>query len=312
MFRFSDLLALPPIGTTPRKDSGEAHLDYLKIPMTNVAGSKTNLTAEDRQQDGGSEVNTDLILLDVTPLSYHGHEGGPGDTFADPAANHIFGNDRDNTINGTDLRDVIKGRDGDDTINGHDGNDTIFGERGDDVINGGNGNDLLSGGPGDDTIFAGDDGGLNVLNGGHGVDAMYGSEFANVTDVFQFTQDKDALPSNNPDAIDRIFDFRDGDDLIQLIFDANEFQSGHQGFQIVHEDDAGTAGTMWFDKINHGSWGVPDDLHWLDIIIRGHTDNDGTADFAIRVQTLIDGDEIDRFAEDAAYQALTADDFIFG
>lgn len=260
-------------------------------------------------RSSGGDASKDLLLLDVQPLSHHsgGHKGPGG--FADASANRIEGSSRAETIQGTELRDVIKGGAGGDTINGHDGNDTIFGEKGSDTINGGNGNDFISGGPGDDYLYAGDDGWLNILNGGTGRDEMWGATFENVIDIFQFTLASDAAHSHNPDAVDHIHDFRDGEDLIHLAFDANEFMPGDQGFIFVDEDDAGTAGTVWIDKLsatNAGGTGH------LDMMIHGHTDNDGVADFTIRISALVDMDDIDIYAADAVYEVISADDFIFG
>lgn len=250
----------------------------------------------------------DLLLLDVQPLHHNGDHTAPG-SFADVSANRITGGTRAETINGTDLRDVIKGGAGGDTINGHAGNDTIFGELGNDTINGGDGNDFVSGGPGDDVLYAGDDGWLNILNGGPGRDLMWGSTYENVIDIFQVTQDTDAAHSYNPDAVDRIRDFRDGEDLIHLAFDANPFMPGAQSFVFVEEDEAGTAGTIWLDKLSGSNSGEDG---YLDIMLHGHTDNDGVADFSIRISMLVDKDEVDVYAVDAAYQAMGADDFIFG
>lgn len=256
------------------------------------------------------EVDLDLLLLDVSPL--HGGVGGkypgPGG-FADPSANWIRGTDDGETIHGTERRDVIKAAAGDDTVFAKAGNDTVFGELGDDTINGGDGNDRLSGGPGNDYLYAGDDGWLNILNGGRDIDTMFGSTLSNVIDVFQFTQAKDAPASSNPDQIDQIIEFRDGEDFIHLVFDANAFKPGHQGFVFVDEEDAGEAGTIWLDKQNASASGSEG---WISLIMHGHTDNDGTADFSIGVTVLVDKDEVDVHAVDAAYQALGVDDFIFG
>ncbi|ABD54415.1 calcium-binding protein [Jannaschia sp. CCS1] len=256
------------------------------------------------------EVDLDLLLLDVSPL--HGGVGGkypgPGD-FADPSANRIYGTDDGETIHGTDRRDVIKAGAGDDTVFAKAGNDTVYGEGGDDTITGGDGNDRLSGGSGNDYLYAGDDGWLNILNGGRDVDTMFGSTLSNVIDIFQFTQAKDAPASSNPDHIDRILEFRDGEDFIHLVFDSNEFKPGHQGFVFVDEEDAGEAGTIWFDKQNASASGSEG---WISLIMHGHTDNDGAVDFSIGVTVLVDKDEIDVYAADAAYQALGVDDFIFG
>ncbi len=265
--------------------------------------------AEQIRHTTSGDALDDLLLLDVQPLSHHsGGHTGPGG-FADVSANRIEGTDKGEAIYGTDLRDVIKGGAGGDTIFGKDGNDTIFGQAGSDTIDGGDGNDFISGGSGNDYLYAGDDGWLNILNGGAGRDQMWGASYENVIDIFQFTQDTDALPSANPDGVDWIHDFRDGEDLIHLAFDANPFMPGEQEFSFVDQDDAGTAGTIWLDRLSSSSGS---DEGRLDLVMHGHTDNDGTADFSIRVTVLVDNDALDVHADDAVYQALTVDDFIFG
>lgn len=266
-----------------------------------------------REKLAENDAELDLLLLDISPVrgghaGHAGRDGGPG-SFADPAANRIDGTDRGETIYGTDRRDVIKAGSGGDRIEARGGNDTVFGERGNDNIHGGDGNDMLSGGPGNDYIHAGDDGWQNILNGGRGIDTMVGATYKNVTDIFQFTQDKDAPHSANPDAIDWIHDFRQDEDFIHLAFDANPFMPGHQEFQFVDEDDAGTAGTIWFDK-QSGTAAYDEGL--VDLILHGHTDNDGQIDFSIGVSVWVDKDEVNVYDADAAYQALGPDHFIFG
>ena len=281
--------------------------DHFSTPFTRLD------KARDDQQKSFKPIDMDLdidfTISALPPMMHHGGRTGAPGSFADVSANRINGSDRSETITGTENRDVIKAGRGDDIVNAGDGNDTVFGEKGNDTINGGNGNDYLSGGPGNDVLYAGDDGWLNILNGGPGRDTMWGATFENVIDVFQFTEDTDAAPSLNPDAVDRIYDFRDGEDLIHLAFDANPFMPGDQEFIFVQQDDAGTAGTIWFDTLNGGSSGGEG---WIDVMIHGHTDNDGIADFSIRVGVLVDEALIDPHAADAAYQALGADDFLFG
>ncbi len=275
-----------------RKDSGEAHLDYLKVSMT-----------------------------------MQGYERSGGDTFVDVASNRITGTDESETLYGTDLRDVIEAGRGNDSVyagagndavdggNGHDwielgdGDDIAFGGKGDDTILGGTGNDLLSGGPGNDFLHAGDDGWLNILNGGRDIDIMQGSDFDGVTDVFQYTEAEDAPATGNPNVMDKIRAFNDGEDLIWLVFDANPFAPGEQEFQFVSEEDAGTAGTIWLEQSHAFDFGGQ---AMVQVIVHGHTDNDGAEDFSINVDVWMDSDDVDLDAPDAAYQALSADDFIFG
>ncbi|MFC5081590.1 calcium-binding protein [Microvirga arabica] len=77
------------------------------------------------------------------------------------------------------------------------GNDRVTGGRDDDFLVGGAGNDSLSGSRGDDTFIGG--GGNDVLTGGTGDDAF----------IF-------AAPLDPASNVDRIRDFRAGDDTLRL------------------------------------------------------------------------------------------------
>jgi Ca2+-binding RTX toxin-like protein len=100
-------------------------------------------------------------------------------------------NDTKATIeaNHTTLNVEGQTRGGNDVINGGDGDDIIYGQAGDDIINGGNGNDTIFGGVGSD-----------ILTGDAGADtfAFLDSDFANSAST------------------DRITDFEDGIDLIDI------------------------------------------------------------------------------------------------
>ena len=160
----------------------------------------------------------------------------------------IFGNDGNDTIDGDAGGDLVDGGDGNDsllggnaadTLNGGNGNDTLNGEGFTDILNGGSNNDSLMGGGSSDTLNG--DGGADrlfgnnaadVLNGGAGADSLNGGNgnddlnggSGNDTllgstgndnlygdggsDVFQFRA--------NHGALDRIFDFQSGTDLIEF------------------------------------------------------------------------------------------------
>jgi hypothetical protein len=266
------------------------------------------------------QVDLDVLLFDA-PSRGRGDPGGAGHTglggYADPFANYIFGTRDSEIISGTGQRDIIMAGGGVDVVSAKNGDDIVYGEEGNDIVNGADGNDRLSGGPGRDMLSAGYDGWLNVLNGGRDADHLYGSRYANVIDVFQFTQDIDAPPSIDSSPIDRIYAFRVGEDFLHFVFDANAFKPGYQGFEIVAEEDAGSAGTIWFDQLDAGAadpddiW-INDDEGWIDLILHGHTDNDGAIDFSIAMTIIVDMDAVDISADDAVYQALSADDFMFG
>lgn len=84
------------------------------------------------------------------------------------------------------------------TVEGGLGNDTIAGNSAANQLFGGNGADSLSGGSGNDTLFGGS--GADTLTGGSG------------SDVFRFTFFSDSSPA----VIDRITDFQQGKDRIDL------------------------------------------------------------------------------------------------
>ena len=106
---------------------------------------------------------------------------------------------------------MISGLGGNDIIDGGAGNDRLFAGTGSDVLNGGTGNDTLSGqsgfnrlngDAGNDLILGGTD--QDFINGGAGNDIMSGGMG---TDRFIFEA---------AHGTDRINDFEDGTDLIDL------------------------------------------------------------------------------------------------
>ena len=135
------------------------------------------------------------------------------------------GNDLDNVITGNSENNQLEGLDGNDNLIGAGGNDTLLGGNGDDTLQdslgannlfGGAGNDTMTtgigedqqfGGEGDDLMFAG--GGDDLLVGGDGFDRMNGGTGA---DVFDFN----ATDESSTMQADRIFDFENGIDLIDL------------------------------------------------------------------------------------------------
>ena len=96
----------------------------------------------------------------------------------------IFGQGGNDTINAGSQSDTVYGGTGDDVIEGKDGNDYLQGEAGNDLIYGGLGNDVIDGGSGNDVIFL-----------GRGEDTVI------------------IAPDNG---LDRIADFKIGEDKIQL------------------------------------------------------------------------------------------------
>lgn len=158
-------------------------------------------------------------------------QGGDGDDI-------LRGGEFDEQFNGDGGDDILKGGAGDDTLNGGADNDTLRGHKGDDVLNGGGGDDVLGGGDGDDeltgsggkddlkgragadelhggankdTIRGGD--GDDILTGGGGGDTLNGGR---ADDTLTGNGGSDIFEFNRNAGDDRITDFEDGSDLIDL------------------------------------------------------------------------------------------------
>lgn len=133
------------------------------------------------------------------------------------------------TAGATAKADVINGSPVDDDIDGQAGNDRIMGKRGNDWLKGARGNDTLIGGLGHDQLAGGDQ--RDVLNGNNGHDSLDGG---NSHDTLRGGQGRDVLMGGAGDDLlvggpgrdiflltanwgsDRINDFRNSQDLIQL------------------------------------------------------------------------------------------------
>jgi len=160
----------------------------------------------------------------------------------------IYGGDGNDTIYGDDGNDYIDGGSGNDTIYGGSGDDQIIGGFGIDVMDGGIGNDTVdvshAGGPvgggiidlssgtinwdkgqvdtainfeniigsqGDDTLIGSS--GNNALNGGAGNDRLIGGDGY---DWLTGGSGADIIELNFGDGHDRMYDFEDGIDIIDL------------------------------------------------------------------------------------------------
>jgi hypothetical protein len=117
-----------------------------------------------------------------------------------PGADLLIGGAGDDHIEGRGGNDTIKGGAGDDTLKGGGGDDTVDGGGGDDIVDGGAGNDAVQGGAGDDVVI-----------GGLGADWLSGGDGA---DCFQFNSLDDSGATE--DTSDHIFDFKQGDDKIDI------------------------------------------------------------------------------------------------
>lgn len=122
-------------------------------------------------------------------------------------------------LRGSSFRDVMNGFGGNDTLFGHSGSDKLLGSAGSDKIYGGDGSDSLLGQIGNDLLF-GDDG-IDNVDGGAGLDRIVGGKGADVLtggggrDVFVFYQ---------ADGRDRVSDFMNGVDKIEVASGAEDFE----------------------------------------------------------------------------------------
>jgi hypothetical protein len=104
--------------------------------------------------------------------------------------------------------DNVTGTQSDDTINGSVGVNRLDGQGGNDLITGLGGDDILTGGEGRDRVFGGK--GDDKITGGAGRDKLRGEEGS---DRFVFDINK---PFNDSIGVDRIVDFKRGEDKIVL------------------------------------------------------------------------------------------------
>ena len=132
------------------------------------------------------------------------------------------GNANVNTLAGTSGADFIKGLAG---------KDTLYGKSGNDRLDGGTGNDYLSGGAGNDMLLG--QSGADRLSGGSGADKLYGG-FG--SDRLSGGSGSDAFIFKGHWGHDRIGDFRDGLDKIDLRGNGFSFSSLKIGVADVDND----------------------------------------------------------------------------
>jgi Ca2+-binding RTX toxin-like protein len=211
------------------------------------------------------------------------HDGSTANNYIDMIG---YGNSNDivhpgagnDTVFGWNGNDVI-----DDMVNdagqGSGGNDTFYGEAGNDKLYGWTGNDWLYGGADGDTLFGEDgldilygEGGNDLLHGGQGKDYLYGG--ANDHDTFDFDNASESSEAV-PDYIGG-FDFgltTTGDKIDVSGIDAKTgfFDFGNQAFTWGGTTSKGK-GYLYAE-----SYGAKD------TIIKGNTDSDSYAEFAVVV-----------------------------
>ncbi len=202
-----------------------------------------------------------------------------------------FGNAADNTIAGNAGDNTLIGRGGVDTLNGDDGNDMMRGGAGEDVLNGGDGDDQLRGQSGNDTLNG--DEGNDILFGGAGIDQMNGGDGDDVLvsgaggdnmrgeaggDTFRFLRASDSPDLGLGPRTDRIYDFVQGEDVIDL--------------QAVVPGTLDFIGSSAFSASGQAEVRVTDDGNSAREV-RVDVDGDGTSDMWIRVLNISSLNEAD-------------------
>jgi Ca2+-binding RTX toxin-like protein len=178
--------------------------------------------------------------------------------FGEGGNDDLDGNTNNDSLEGGDGNDTLKGSAGNDTLNGGEGVDSLLGGTGTDAIHGDAGNDYIDGDDGGDDIY-GDDGN-DTIKGGTGKDDMRGGLGA---DVFKFTALDHSLETNP----DRIYDFADGIDLIDVA------GLGFTGIQ------AGAASGTMLGYVQSAGKTYISDMGTFDIIIQSDTITLSNADF---------------------------------
>ncbi len=149
-----------------------------------------------------SDGNTKVDLSNGTAGG--GHAAGDKIT----GIEHLYGSSFNDKFYGDNARNIFKGYDGNDSLYGRNGDDALYGGANNDKLFGGFGSDIVEGGGGDDRLF-----------GGRGNDFMRGGSGE---DVFHYDRGDD---------IDRIRDFQDNVDTIEL----DGFPGNYKPFQNAQQ-----------------------------------------------------------------------------
>lgn len=164
--------------------------------------------------------------------------------------------------------DTIVGTSGVNVIDTGNGNDDVNARQGNDIVNGGGGNDTLRGKEGGDTLSGGVDN--DILDGGLGRDFLTGGVGL---DTFEFRNGDTAATGGTADVIE---DFVQGQDLIDLLIDANTGVAGNQNFAFIDTAAfSGAAGELRYFQQNGRTF------------IQGDVNGDGAVDFAINMAGTI-------------------------
>ncbi len=163
-----------------------------KINFSNVTENQTvNLTPGSLSSVGGFVDN--MIIMPGSIIENYISGSGNDDITGNTANNMLWGGAGNDIIRGGLGTDILRGGAGNDVLNGNGKGDMLIGEGGNDILRGGNGKDHLDGGAGNDRLV-----------GGIGRDKLVGGAGA---DTFVF---------NSGWAVDRVSDFQDNIDTIEL------------------------------------------------------------------------------------------------
>jgi Ca2+-binding RTX toxin-like protein len=180
-----------------------------------------------------------------------------------------------NKVTGGNVDDILKAASRGASLDGGFGDDRLTGGNGHDVLNGGfNGNDTIIGGGGNDMITGG--AGIDLMTGGAGLDTFL------VAAAFH--------TGTTAGMMDIIADFNhaQGDQIDLDGIDANTLAGGDDAFVFIGGAAfSNVAGQLRFEKFDNV--GTANDFTW----VSGDTNGNGSADFVIRANGLIDFVEVD-------------------
>lgn len=239
------------LGGTNVGGSGSIQIDQIngfglngKTSSTDGLGDFTGRSVSNAGDINGDGFD-DLVVGALKNSSYSGYNLGNREVesyvvfgFAESPVNTIQGTSGNDVLNGTANNDLIEALAGNDSVKGKSGNDVVFGGNGQDNLFGNLGDDSLEGGSGTDNLFGGADNDLlkgdsafDALSGNNGNDLLVGGSG---NDLLRGDAGNDTLDGGTGadtlfggtgadfftlragDGLDRIQDYRDGEDKFFL------------------------------------------------------------------------------------------------
>lgn len=177
-----------------------------------------------------------MSVLDQGPV-IEGPTAGDDDLTGTPQADLINALGGDDAVTGGGGADTLRGGAGEDTLKGNGGDDKLIGGGGADRIIGGGGADNIKGGGGADNIRGGGGadtvkggGGTDKINGGGGADRLEGGGGGDVIagkagdDTLKGGGGADIFQFRASDRADTILDYRQGQDMIEIMSGATAFE----------------------------------------------------------------------------------------